>query len=246
VPPAPRTIAIPEFALNECCPLLEADLGHPVWSERPQPMEALGQAFGYILYRTYLKGPLHGELHIETLRDYAVVALDGAVVAHLDRRLRESKTLIESRGERVRLDILVENGGRINYGPDLPFERKGISGAVRFDDGELREWEIFTLPLTDPAAFDFKPRAAKAPALYRGTMHVESPSDTFLDCSQLGKGALWVNGRNAGRFWNIGPQYSLYVPGVWLRRGENDVIALDLFAREQYPLLRGMPDPLRK
>jgi beta-galactosidase len=61
-----------------------------------------------------------------------------------------------------------------------------------------------------------------------------------LDCSQLGKGALWVNGRNLGRFWKIGPQFSLYLPGAWLRAGDNDVVALDLFGHEQSPALRGV------
>ena len=54
-------------------------------------------------------------------------------------------------------------------------------------------------------------------------------ADTFIDVRSLGKGALWINGRNAGRFWSVGPQGSLYVPGLWLRKGTNEAVAFDLF-----------------
>lgn len=245
VPPAPQTIAVAEFALSDSCMLLDAQLGQPVESDLPQTMEALGQSFGYVLYRTMLSGPVDGELEIDAVRDYAVVALDGAFAATLDRRLGESRVRIRSSSARVRLDILVENGGRINYGPDLPFERKGITRAVRLDGCELRGWHIYPLPFDDVCGLAFRPGEAAAPALYRGRMHVEGPSDTFIDVSALGKGALWINGRNAGRFWNIGPQSALYVPGVWLHPGENDVVALDLLPRAERgtPVLRGILAP---
>lgn len=239
IPPAPQTRAIPEFRLTECCSLLRTDLGEGIASERVQPMERFGQSFGYILYRTEIAGPVDGELEIDAVRDYAVVAIDGSVVARLDRRLGESRAPLAFSGGRARLEILVENGGRINYGPDLPFERKGITNAVRLNGRELLGWTVYPLPLDDPRAFAFERGVAPAPALYRGTMHVETPADTFIDVSTLGKGVLWVNGRNVGRFWNIGPQTRLYVPGVWLLGGANDVAILDLFPHDVSPRLRG-------
>ncbi|HKU66497.1 MAG TPA: beta-galactosidase family protein [Candidatus Baltobacteraceae bacterium] len=243
MPPPPQTIAVPEFALPLSCALLAADLRDPIESERPLAMEALGQSFGYVLYRTMLDGPVDGELYVDAVRDYAVIAIDGTVVAHLDRRLGESRTRIRSAHARSRLDILVENGGRINYGPDFPYERKGITRGVFLDGAELQGWCMYRLPMDEPAEFAFEAASAAAPALYRGSMRVDVPGDTFIDVSELGKGALWVNGRNAGRFWNVGPQYALYVPGVWLRRGDNDVIALDLLANASRgtPNLRGIP-----
>ena len=240
VPPAPATGAIPPFTLTQSCALLASDLGNGIHVERPAPMEAFGQSFGYILYRTTLDGPIDGEIEIDAVRDYAVIAIDGAVVARLDRRLGESRTRICCAKARARLDILVENGGRINYGPDLPFERKGVTRAVRLDGGELLEWDVQCLPFDNPEAFAFVPGVSAAPALYRGVMHVEHPESTFLDVSGLGKGALWINGRNAGRFWNIGPQQKLYVPGAWLHRGGNTVVTLDLFGHAQAPTLRGL------
>lgn len=242
VPAAPKTIAIPEFGLTECCPLLRAELGDAIRSDDPLPMEAAGQDLGYILYRTEIAGPFDGVLEIDAVRDYAVVALDGSIVACLDRRLGESRAHIRFSTGRARLEILVENGGRINYGPDLPFERKGITRAVRLNGKKLCGWSIYPLPLEDPSTMPYQSGVAPAPALYRGTMYVETPADTFVDTSRLGKGALWVNGRNVGRFWSIGPQFALYVPGVWLRSGANDVVVLDLYPHEIPPRLRGLAD----
>jgi beta-galactosidase len=243
VPESPQTIEIAEFPLARTCALLDADLGDAVENDRALTMEALGQSFGCVLYRTMLEGPLDGELHVDAVRDFAAIALDGIAVAYLDRRLGESKARVKTASDRVRLDILVENCGRINYGPDLPYERKGITRGVYLDGRELRGWRMYCMPLHDPRGFAFASAKVNAPALYRGTMYVERPGDTFVDVSSLGKGALWVNGRNAGRFWNIGPQNALYVPGVWLRPGENDVIALDLLPRDSRgtPSLRGIP-----
>ena len=243
VPPSPQTISIAEFSLARCCALLDADLGDRVDNDRPLTMEALGQSFGCVLYRTVIEGPVDAELHVDAVHDFAVIAIDGAAVACLDRRLGESNARIKTASTRARLDILVENCGRINYGPDLPYERKGITRGVYLDGRELLGWQMHCMPLDDPRGFAFESARVNAPALYRGVMRVEQPGDTFVDVSALGKGALWVNGRNAGRFWNIGPQKTLYVPGVWLRAGDNDVIALDLLGRESRgtPTLRGIP-----
>ena len=238
IPPVPRVAEVAEFSLTRACNLLSAPLGDPLESDVPLPMEALGQGFGCVLYSTVLPGCERAELEIEDVRDFAVVAIDGEPVAFLDRRLGAPRASL-SCSAGARLEILVENCGRINYGPDLPFERKGITSAVHLNGEELRGWRIYRMPLEDPRAFSFADGAASGPALYRGVMRVDEPADTFLDVSDLGKGALWVNGRNAGRFWRIGPQLALYVPGVWLQPGENDVIALDLYGRDGAPRLCG-------
>jgi len=116
---------------------------------------------------------------------------------------------------------------------------------VRLNGRELRGWQMFGLPFDDVRAFRYGSASAASPVLLRGTMHLDEPGDTFIDVSSLGKGALWINGRNAGRFWNIGPQRALYVPGVWLHPGANDVVALDLLPRASRgtPALRGILAP---
>jgi beta-galactosidase len=246
IPAQPQTGAVPEFGLVRQCDLLQADLGAGLTLHDPIPMEQSGEPFGYTLYRTEIDGPVEGDLEIADLRDYAVVYVDGAVSAHLDRRLGQRFAPIRCSAARCTLDILVENGGRINYGPMVPFERKGITRAVFLNGAPLHGWSMYSLPLRDPRLLlvHVPPAPSPGPALYRGAMRVDVPADTFLDVRALGKGALWVNGRNAGRFWNIGPQRTLYVPGVWLHPGSNDVVVFDLFAHETQPSLRGLPNPV--
>jgi beta-galactosidase len=68
--------------------------------------------------------------------------------------------------------------------------------------------------------------------------------DTFLDMRGWGKGYVWVNGRILGRYWRIGPQQTLFLPGTWLRKGENDVIVLDLEEARGPRSLAGVKDPI--
>jgi beta-galactosidase len=57
--------------------------------------------------------------------------------------------------------------------------------------------------------------------------------------SNWGKGVVWVNGHNLGRYWNVGPQQTLYVPVEWLKQGYNEVVVLELLKPEQN-VLRGI------
>jgi beta-galactosidase len=247
----PSTIALPEFRLEECASLREL-CGTPIETERPQTMEYYGQGYGYILYRTEIQGPQIAMLEFEDLRDYAVVLVNGAVEGRLDRRLGQRNIPLRCPGQRAQLEVLVENGGRINYGGYLARDRKGIVGPVVYADAELRDWTALPLPMNDlaPLRFVVEPFGVEpvgatvdAPLFRRGYFEVDQLADSFLDVSSLGKGTLWVNGHHLGRFWSIGPQRSLYLPGVWLKRGRNEVIAFDLSSRLR-PALRGLTDPL--
>jgi beta-galactosidase len=40
---------------------------------------------------------------------------------------------------------------------------------------------------------------------------VTETGDTFIDMQNWGKGVIFVNGRNIGRFWKVGPQQTLYI-----------------------------------
>jgi beta-galactosidase len=241
VPAVPRIVEVPAFALTESAPL-ESLLTIPVAAAAPRTMESLGQAFGYVLYRTELSDGGPGLLEFDDVRDFAVVSVDGRPAAVLDRRLGSASARIEPAKRHATLDVLVENCGRVNYGPQIARERKGIAGAVRWNGRELRGWKMYSLPLADLARLRFT--AAKfsgAPAFFRGRFELAEPHDTFLNVSGLGKGVLFVNGRNAGRFWNLGPQRFLYVPGVWLRSGLNDVVTFDVLPQPEM-VITGTPD----
>jgi len=225
--PAPLpALAVPRFELGEVAPLGDL-LGRPVVSAEPHPMELLGQSYGFVLYRHRAAGRLKGLLEISAVRDYAVVQAGGRRQGVLDRRLG-TKALAVDLDAGEALDILVENMGRINFGPQLVDDRKGIVGQVTLDGVPLKGWENYALPMTSLGALRFSASSVEGPAFRRGVLRVTSPGDTFLDLRGWGKGYVWVNGHNLGRYWKIGPQQCLFVPAVWLRPGGNEVVVLDL------------------
>ncbi|HWB91010.1 MAG TPA: beta-galactosidase family protein, partial [Puia sp.] len=63
---------------------------------------------------------------------------------------------------------------------------------------------------------------------FKGEFTLDHTADTYLDMSGFKKGIVWVNGHNLGRYWYVGPQYHLYCPASWLKKGKNEVVVLDL------------------
>jgi beta-galactosidase len=232
---------VPRFAVREAAPL-GSRLPQAHKSERPVAMETLGQSYGLILYRTRLAQGAHDKLEVGDVRDFAVVSVNGAVLGTLDRRLRQSTLPIEAPAGAV-LEILVENMGRINFGQQLVADRKGILGKVSVDGAELSGWECYPLPLDDASRWPFGTREAVGPALYRGTFRVANPGDTFLDMRGWGKGVVFVNGKNLGRYWKAGPQQTLFLPAPWVKRGANEVVVLDLFSGGTRSI-EGLADPV--
>jgi beta-galactosidase len=45
--------------------------------------------------------------------------------------------------------------------------------------------------------------------------------------SNWGKGVVYVNGHHLGRYWSVGPQQTLYLPGVWLNKGANEIVVFE-------------------
>lgn len=206
-------------------------------------MEDVDQAYGYILYRKELHGPASGDLVLHELHDYAQIYLDGKQVGRLDRRLGQEHVFLEVKGHRARLDILVENTGRVNYSAALRGERKGITKAVTLAGHRLTDWDIYSLPMSSPEKLPFTKADCKGPCFYRGTFNVAERRDTFLDSSAFSKGQVWLNGRPLGRVWSIGPQRTLYVPGPWLNKEKNEVVVFDLNGEAQRTL-QGLDKPI--
>jgi beta-galactosidase len=267
VPPAMKVIEIPEIRLAESAALFE-QLPVPIESASPQNMEALGQNSGLILYRTSIAGLESRTLEIFEPHDYAIVYLDGKYIATLDRRLNQTKVELPTdlrvaanassreaahnpAGSRPRLherklhqlDILVDTTGRVNYGPRM-HDRKGITDRVVLGRITLMDWQIFALPLDGPqrAALKFTSDAVDGPAFHRGTFELTETGDTFLDLRGWRKGAVWINGHNLGRFWHIGPQQTLYCPGVWLKEGANELVVFDV--ERSGGSIRGLNEPV--
>lgn len=242
LPPVPKThktIAIDHIKLSKTASLF-ANLGKPVIAEHPLCFEDLDQGYGFVLYRTTLKNAVTGSLKIKEMRDFATIYLSGKRVSILDRRLRQDSVQITSTAPNTILDILVENNGRINYGPYLTDNRQGITEKVTLNNKELTGWKMYKFPFTGFAEIKHYFHAASvkpgwhtsinlqdSPGLYGGIFTVTKTGDTFLDMHGFGKGFVFLNGHNLGKYWEIGPQQTIYIPAPWLKKGLNEIVVFD-------------------
>jgi beta-galactosidase len=238
-----RSATLPQIALRESASLWD-NLPAPIVSETPLPMEAYGQDYGYILYRTTVTGPLKGDLYLGEVRDHARVYLDRRPVGSVERRLQQVSVPLDVPAGKHTLDVLVENSGRINYGPRMANGRAGLVDPVLLDGKPLLRWQAFPLPMHSPDTLrGWTAAGVEGPAFHRGTLRIAAPADVWLDMSAFGKGFAWANGRNLGRHWSIGPQRTLYFPAPWQRQGDNQVVVFDLDSGEAASV-RGLSEPL--
>lgn len=206
------------------------DLSEPVYSKFPVSMERLGQSYGYIMYSSILRTEEKiGSLKIWEANDRANVFVDRKPVVTLyDRELLTEVKPNYKDTLNKRMDVLVENMGRVNFGPMMEHQRKGIDQCVQINGHMHNDWEIFTLPLDNVEKIDFtKGYIEGTPTFYKFMMNVDEPGDTFLDFSGWGKGCAFINGFNLGRFWEIGPQKRLYIPAPLLKKGVNEIIMFE-------------------
>ena len=203
-------------------------------------MELFNQNSGFILYRTKLVGHHAGRLRITELHDFANIYVDGKYVGSLDRRKGESQIEIPVTDHPAEmLDILVEGMGRINFSEHM-IDRKGITDRVTLNGMTLMTWDVFKLPMEGRslAALKFAAGdAAEQPgAFFRGTFDLADTGDTYLDMSAWKKGVVWVNGRNLGRYWSIGPQKRLFCPAPGLKKGKNEIVVFELLEKRAAPV----------
>ncbi|MGO1316996.1 MAG: glycoside hydrolase family 35 protein [Cellulomonadaceae bacterium] len=214
------------------------------WTEHEQPPthDELGAFSGFVLYRSRLTLSGTSVLSLAEVRDRAQVFLDGRPAGVFDRAENARALTVVGDGELV-LDLLVEDQGRVNYGPRIG-EPKGVLGPVLLDGAPLTGWRCLPLPLdrwardlsvpgaVPGAAAGTQTRAADlplaGPALVSWDVETSAGSDLFLRTDRWGKGNAWVNGWNLGRYWTAGPQETLYVPGPLTRAGSSAVVAFEL------------------
>jgi beta-galactosidase len=247
-PPANPVMNVARFELDQIAPVFD-NLPAPIEDKTPRNLEAYDQSRGCILYRTTIPAGPAATLDAKEIRDFAWVFVDGKKVAVMDRRQQRARVQLPARSAAAQLDILVEAVGRVNFGPEV-HDRKGLYSPVRISgfgsvNAELTNWQVFRLDLGQAMLDGLKWKSGRAtgPSFWRGSFTVEKVADTFLDVSTWGKGVLWVNGRCLGRFWNIGPSQTMYLPGPWLNAGRNEVVVLDLLGPEQ-PVLAGVEKPV--
>nr|XP_008019789.1 beta-galactosidase-1-like protein 2 isoform X1 [Chlorocebus sabaeus] len=243
IPPPPPPDLLPKMSYEPITPVLYLSLwdalkymGEPIKSEKPINMENLpvnggnGQSFGYILYETSItsSGILSGRV-----RDRGQVFVNTVSIGFLDYKTTKiAVPLIQ--GYTV-LRILVENRGRVNYGENIDDQRKGLIGNLYLNDSPLKNFRIYSLDMKKSFFQRFGldkwsslPETPTLPAFFLGSLSISStPCDTFLKLEGWEKGVVFINGQNLGRYWNIGPQKTLYLPGPWLSSGINQVIIFE-------------------
>lgn len=233
--PAPiPSIEIPSFKLIPGASLWE-NLPKALYAPQPKPMEAYGQNSSFMLYRTKLIGHKSGSLTITEPHDYATVFLNGKYVGSIYRDGGNwTIPLPKSEVKDPVLEIFVEGMGHINFAQYM-IDRKGITDRVTLNGMTLMNWETFLLPFDSAYLTQLKPLAKtteKPGIFFKGSFDLPETGDTYLDMSNWKKGIVWVNGRNLGRYWEKGPQKRLYCPGVWLKKGKNEVVVFDLHQTE--------------
>ncbi|HJD74586.1 MAG TPA: beta-galactosidase [Bacteroides reticulotermitis] len=236
--PAPiATIEIPSIQLDKVMDLLAyAEKQKSVLAEDPLTFEQLNQGYGYVLYTRHFNQPISGTLEIPGLRDYAVVYVDGEKVGVLNRNTKTYSLEIDVPFNST-VQILVENMGRINYGSEIVHNNKGIISPVKIAGKEIQgNWKMYSLPMGEAPDADklgvansvsAATKLKNMPIVYSGKFMLDKVGDTFIDMADWGKGIIFVNGINIGRYWQVGPQQTLYIPGVWLRKGENKIVVFE-------------------
>ncbi|KAK0149847.1 Beta-galactosidase-1-like protein 2 [Merluccius polli] len=255
VPPLQKRSAYPPVAIQQYLCLWDtlhlAD--KPLKTEKPVNMENLpvnnnnGQSYGYTLYETTITsgGTLNS---MNNIRDRALVFVDRQPVGSLNYKTHEL-TLPDGKRERT-LSLLVENCGRVNYGKALNDQRKGLVGDILLNNAPLRGFTIYCLDMKPSfmkrlSSVQWKsvPQKPSFPGFFQATLNLEEAArDTFLTLSDWGKGVVFINGQNLGRHWFIGPQHFLYLPGPWLRRGENQIIVFEEHKTEEKLVFAENPD----
>lgn len=261
IPEVPKpidVISIPSIKLNSIAPVLSiADNTNPIENSKPMTFEELNQGYGYVLYTTKFNQPISGTLEVPGLRDFATVYVNGEKVGVLNRYDKKYNLDIDIPFNST-LEILVENMGRINYGSEITKNNKGIIEPVTISGQPVSgTWSMYKLPMASApvagkngigekvALTDAKSSTlVNQPVVYEGTFSLNEVGDTFLDMTNWGKGIVFVNGKNLGRYWQVGPQQTLYLPGAWLKKGENSIVIFEQLNPTIQTSVTGLTTPI--
>lgn len=227
---------------------LESNVSKVITSEQVQSFEEMDFGYGSALYACALPAcPEGGYLRITEPHDFARIFVNDKLIGELYRGLKEQHTLkmpAVNQGDTLR--ILVEAMGRINYSRQI-HDHKGITEKVELIKSAeevilLKNWEISLIDArTYPVGWN--KIEGKKPGYYKAEFKLKKRGDSFLDVSTWGKGFVWVNGHCLGRFWKVGPQQTLYCPAVWLKKGKNEIVVMDIIGPEEITM-QGLASPI--
>lgn len=248
LPESPKLQSIGKVELTETASLFENldNIGEKHHVPVPEGMEYFGQNFGLIYYETTLKGKYNASpMYVKNVHDFADVYFDGEKKTSIDRTLYsvEGKTTLKDvifkkkkgesspflmpalSGER-KIGVLVDTMGRVNYGENM-LDRKGISD-IYLGIQRLMNYDVWTLPLDNLDKLKYSSSVKKEePVFLKGSFKTDSKADCFIHLDGFNRGCVYINSFNLGRFWKVGPQKSLYLPGTLLK-DENEIIVFNI------------------
>lgn len=224
-------------------------ISEPIQSKYPKTMEELGQNTGYLLYRTTIEKDAEEErLRIIDGRDRSQLFVNQKLQATQYQTEIGDDVKVSLPQNDNQIDVLIENMGRVNYGHKLfaDTQRKGIRTGVMADLHFITNWQHYCLPLENCKKVDYsKEWQPNQPSFYRYEFNLSEVRDCFIDLSKFGKGIVFVNQTNIGRFWEVGPTLSLYVPGDLLNEGTNEIVIFETEGTFQ-PQIQLIKEPLYK
>ena len=249
---------ISDFNFTEVAPLFEnaeniAEVS--TFKYRTVCMEDLNQYQGFMLLSTFVNYTDDRVRHviIEDLHDRATLYFNKEYIGTVMRDEPHPDIIFTVPKEGGTLQILIENLGHVNYGFDI-YDYKGILKCVRYKienyDGTylynyatVMGYDTKTLPLKNLYNLNYGnyPIKQNLPYFFRGTFKAKAGFDTFIDVTKLNKGVIFINGFNLGRFWNIGPQYTLYVPGEILK-DVNVIEIFEIYSNGKMPEIKGVTE----
>lgn len=245
LPESPELQNIGEVKLTQCAPLFENldNIGEKHYCPVPESMEYFGQNFGMIYYETTIKGKYDiSPLILKDVHDFGYVYFDGKFKKRIDRTLYtledkiSLKSLLNRKGKEEflmpaldgerKIGVLVDTMGRVNYGEKM-MDRKGISDIYIATQRHMG-YEVTCLPLDNLEKLVFRTvEKTDAPVFLKGEFSTNSRGDCFVHLDGFKKGYVFINGFNLGRYWEVGPQKSLYIPGALLK-DKNEIIVLEV------------------
>lgn len=247
VPERLPVISVPSIKLTNTVGLFDMlESAEPVESDTLLTFEDMNQGYGYMLYRRHFNQPISGMMRVPGIADFATVYVNGEKVGELNRMTGKDSMQIKVPFNAT-LDILVENMGRINFGTRINANRKGIIQPITINGHKITgDWQTYGVPMdVMPVMPKMRsPYVKGQPTLYFGTFELDKVGDTFLDMEKWGKGIVFVNGVNLGRYWKIGPQQTLYLPGCFLHKGRNTVVVFEQLNDEKKTELVGVETPV--
>ncbi len=219
-------------------------------SDTTQPMSKFGTGNGRAWYRTTLEIESEGwqMIHTSGASDRWLFFVDGQYLTSrgMGTHFGKDCAIYLTKGRHT-LAILIENLGMFNTGFEMEIpmgEPKGLYGPIWRNGIEIRGWKMRE-GLMAGEKNEYPPNAQlpgyawesmtqeegqesqKGPLLVKGTFpKPEGFEGAVRIKTNGGKGSIWINGFNIGRYWRLGPQDSVWIPAGKLKE-ENSLLLME-------------------